>query len=171
MNLQLPQHFDTTHKRYFLNEQVSVLHCHHYATLYTQLALDARETTLLSEVTEDTFFRILSDYFLKHDIQTLDKRIEIACQYFSEIGFGKMQVNYLADYTGEIELITSHIDEGWLRKWGTYDVPINYIAAGYCAALFESVLNQPVRTFSVKEIQSIAMGAETTLFKIDRRSF
>lgn len=171
MNLALAQHFDSTHKQYFLNEQLSVLHCHHYATLYTQLALDAQETTLLLEVSEDTFFKILSDYFLKHAVQTLDKRIEIACQYFSEIGLGKMQVNYLGDYTGEIELMVSHIDEGWLRKWGTHDVPINYVTAGYCAALFESVLNQPLRTFLVKEIQSIVMGAETALFKINRRTF
>ncbi|MEY3219376.1 MAG: hypothetical protein RIT27_733 [Pseudomonadota bacterium] len=171
MKLPLPTRFDTTHKRYFLNDQLSVLHCHHYATLYTQLALDAKETILLAEVAEDTFLTILKDYFLQHAIQTISERVELACHYFSEMGLGKMQINYLTDYTGEIELLSSHLDEGWLKKWGKHDVPINYITAGFCAAMFESILNQPARAFSVKEIQSIVMGAETSLFKIDRRTF
>lgn len=169
MSLQLQHHFDSLHKRHFLNNQPIVMHCHHYAALYTQLALDANETTLLAEVAEDTFFQVLNDYFSTYQIQTLSQRIEIACEYFTAFGLGKMQVNYLGDYCGEIELLSSHIDQGWVKKWGHYDKPVNYLSVGYSNALFSTVLNQPVRTFKTKEIQSIVMGAETSLFKVERK--
>lgn len=168
MSLQLQHHFDSQHKRHYLNNHPIVMHCHHYAALYTQLALDANETALLAEVAEDTFFHVLNDYFSVHQIQMFSQRIEIACEYYTAFGLGNMQVNYLGDYSGEIELLSSHIDQGWIKKWGHSDKPVNYLTGGYCAALFSSVLNQPVRTFKTKEIQSIVMGAETSLFKIER---
>jgi hypothetical protein len=168
-SLPLQQRFDSQHKKHFLNNHPIVMHCHHYGALYTQLALDAKETTLLAEVSEDAFFTILNDYF-SHIIykQTISQRIEIAREYFSAFGLGKMQVNYLGDYSGEIELLTSHIDQGWIKKWGHHDEPVNYIVAGYCSALFSSILNQPVRAFKTTEIKSIVMGAETSLFKVER---
>jgi hypothetical protein len=167
-SLQLQHHFDSQHKRHFLNAHPIVMHCHHYGALYTQLALDAKETKLLAEVSEDTFFNVLNDYFSQNQLHTISQRIEIACEYFSAFGLGKMQINYLGDNAGEIELLSSHIDQGWIKKWGCYDAPVNYISAGYCSALFSSILNQPVRTFKTKEIQSIVMGAETSLFKVER---
>lgn len=167
-SLQLQQRFDSKHKKHFLNDHPIVMHCHHYGALYTQLALDAKETTLLAEVSEDAFFTILNDYFALNQIQVMSQRIEIACKYFSAFGLGNMQVTYLGDYAGEIELLTSHIDQGWIKKWGHHDVPVNYIAAGYCSALFASVLNQSVRTFKTTETQSIVMGSETSLFKVER---
>lgn len=167
-SLQLQHYFDPQHKRHFLNTHPIVMHCHHYGALYTQLALDAKETTLLADVSEDTFFNVLNNYFSQNSILTIPQRIEIADEYFSAFGLGKMQVNYLGDNAGEIELLSSHIDQGWIKKWGHHDVPVNYISAGYCSALFSSVLNQPVRTFKTKEIQSIVMGAETSLFKVEK---
>ncbi len=169
ISLQLQHHFDHQHKKHFLNSHPIVMHCHHYAALYTQLALDSKETTVLAEVAEDTFFSVLNDYFLQHHIEIISQRIDIACEYFSAFGLGKMQVNYLGDYSGEIELLSSHIDEGWLKKWGHHDVPVNYLTAGFCAALCSSVLNQPLRAFKIKEIRSIVMGAETSLFKVERK--
>ena len=87
--LELEHRFDTKKDRHYLNEQLSVLHCHHYTTLYTQLALDAGETELLAKVSEETFYKVLTDYFKKHNIDTVEKRIDIACQYYSAMGLGK----------------------------------------------------------------------------------
>ncbi|MCX7909471.1 MAG: hypothetical protein N2560_08155 [Ignavibacteria bacterium] len=162
--------FDPLTKRHYINGYQAVLHCHHYATLYTQLALDAGETELLQECARDAFREVLDTYFKDNpDIKTLSEKIDIAVQYYSLMGLGKMKVNFLGDYSGEVELLSSHIDSGWLRKWGPYDKPVNYISAGYIEAMFESVLGLPSGTFCAKEIQSIVMGSKTSIFKITRR--
>ena len=66
------QRFDQKTCRHFLNEKVVVLHCHHFASLYTQLAddcgmLDGRQ--LLAEVAEDNFYEIFKSYFCEHSLQ------------------------------------------------------------------------------------------------------
>ncbi|MCX7880462.1 MAG: hypothetical protein N2517_07350 [Ignavibacteria bacterium] len=162
--------FDPRTKRHYINGFQAVLHCHHYSTLYTQLALDASETELLKDCARDSFREVLDNYFVQNpDISTIQDKINIAIQYFSLFGLGKMKVNFLGDFSGEVELITSHIDSGWLKKWGTYDKPVNYISAGYIEAMFESVLGVSSGTFKAVEVQSIVMGSKSSLFKITRR--
>jgi len=80
--------FDARNKRHYLNGELSVLHCHHYAVLYSQLALDAGETKLLSEVAEETFYNVMTEYFKKHQITKLEDRITIASEYYAAIGLG-----------------------------------------------------------------------------------
>ena len=167
--LILAPSFEPKTKRHYVNGWLSVVHCHHYSTLYSQLALDAKETGLLVETAEDTFYEIFTDYFAKHPLPSLTEKIDIACQYFGALGLGKMRVNHLGDNSGEVELLTSHLDQGWLMKWGTHDTPVNYMSCGYIAALFSAVLGERTRIFSVQEIQSIVMGAKTSLFSIVRR--
>ncbi len=57
--LALDRAFDTKACRHYLNDKMHVLHCHHYATLYCQLAddcsiLDAKR--LLANCAEDTIY-------------------------------------------------------------------------------------------------------------------
>jgi|WetSurMetagenome_2_1015567.scaffolds.fasta_scaffold35674_3 hypothetical protein len=163
--------FDRKTKRHKINNIQSVLHCHHYSSLFAQLAIDANETELLKECTRDSFHKILDSYFTDNPaVDSVAKKIEIGCQYYSLVGLGKMRVNFMGEDSGEVELLSSHIDAGWQKKWGKFDKPVNYLTAGFIEALFETILSLPQKTFQVIEMQSIVMGAETSIFKILRRS-
>ncbi|MBN2238237.1 MAG: 4-vinyl reductase [Dehalococcoidales bacterium] len=162
--------FDRKTKRHTINGVQSVLHCHHYTSLYTQLAIDSGETALLQECARESFFTVLDNYFKNNpDIITIQEKVDIGCQYYSILGLGNMEMHFLGVESGEVELTSSHTDSGWMKKWGTYDRPVNYITAGYIEALFEAVLNLPARSFDVVETQSIVMGADTSIFKVIRR--
>lgn len=167
--LILDHTFDPKTCRHYINGQLSVLHCHHYATLYSQLADDCaffNAKKLMADVAEDTFREALSWYYTEHEIESLEERIRIAEQYYSAIGMGKMRVVHLGTDSGEVELIRSHIDEGWLKKWGERDKPVNFITCGYIAGMFSAILGKPPRTFKVTESQSIVSGAEKSCFKV-----
>jgi hypothetical protein len=167
--LKIKHDFDPQTKRHYNNGILSVLHCHHYSTLYTQLALDANETELLKESAWESFREMLIGYFEDNNVTSLINRADIACQYYAAIGLGKMQIININEHSGEVELLSSHNDEGWKKKWGKYDGPINYISAGYIEAMFEAILDQPQKSFLAKETQSIVMGSETSKFKVTRR--
>jgi len=164
--LELDHKFDKKSNRHYLNGYVTVFHCHHYSCLYTQLAMDARETELLMKVSEETFYRVLIDYLCNHNIKTIGEKIDICCQYYSALGLGNIEVTYLGEYSGEVICSSSHIDSGWMKKWGTYDRPVNYITAGYISALFAAVTEHPVGTYRTSEVESIVMGAEKSVFKV-----
>lgn len=163
-------HFDRKANRHYLNGIVTVLHCHHYASLYTQLAIDAGETDLLKASSRDVFFEVLQKYFEENpQIDNLPAKLEIGCQYFALFGLGAMKVEFLGSDSGAVELLTSHVDSGWVKKWGQYDKPVNYIAAGYIEALCAVALNVPSNSFDAMETRSIVTGAKTSQFKVVRR--
>ncbi|MCK5795761.1 MAG: 4-vinyl reductase [Deltaproteobacteria bacterium] len=162
--------FNEKTKRHKLNGTQTVLHCHHYMALYTQLAIDADETELFTTSSRESFRGMLENYFKSYNVEdSIAAKVNTACQYYSLVGLGKMSVKFLGTESGSVEISSSHIDEGWLRKWGKYDRPVNYISAGFIEALFESVLNLPANSFNAVEIESIVMGAEKSLFKVTRR--
>ena len=65
--LKIDHKFDPISKRHYLNDIQSVYHCHHYTSLYTQLAIDAKETELLALSAEESFFEVLSTYYKKNN--------------------------------------------------------------------------------------------------------
>ena len=81
--------FDPSKYRHYINETNSVLHCHHYAALYTQLADDAGELFdgpgILYETTAESFYPILKEYFEEHNINELNERVKIAEQYLDQV--------------------------------------------------------------------------------------
>lgn len=167
--LKLDHAVDQRNWRHFLNGHLSVLHCHHYATLYTQLAedcdlLDGKK--LLMECAEDAFYAVLSDYFSQHGIDTVRDRIDIAEQAFAAYGLGKMHVTCAGAESGRVELDHSHVDEGWIKKWGKRDQPVNFIGCGYIAALFATVFGKATRSYRVTEIQGIVSGAGCSRFNV-----
>lgn len=166
--LNLKHEFDAGRMRHYLNGQLSVLHCHHYASLYTQLAIDAQETELLAGVSEETFAGVLTDYFEANGVESIDERVAAACDYFAVMGLGKMSVSYLGNDSGQIVLEESHVDKGWIKKWGQFDAPVNHIGRGYIAGMFSAIWGKPLRTFQVRETESIVMGAEKSCFKVFR---
>jgi hypothetical protein len=132
--------------------------------------MDAGETELLKDCARESMRDVLDKYFADNpEIATVQEKIEIACQYYALLGLGTMKVNFLGDYSGEVELLSSHTDDGWMKKWGKLDKPVNYITAGFIEAIFESVLDKPTRSFNAVETKSIVMGADSSTFKISRR--
>jgi len=165
IDLSIKHTFDERKKRHFFNGVQTVYHCHHYTALYTQLALDAGEEYLLTEVAEQNFFKILNDYFSNNNITELADRISIACQYYSAIGLGVIELQYVGDDSGIFVSKKSHVEHGWIKKWGKYDKPVNYIGCGYISAIFSSIFNLPVGSYSTFELESIVKGDEKTVFK------
>ncbi len=167
--LELDHRFDPASCRHSLNGFTSVLHCHHYSALYTQLAddcgmLDGRK--LLSECAEDSFFEVLSAYFKAKGMECIEDRIAIAEQYYAAVGLGGMKVVCAGLDSGKVELSHSHVDEGWMKKWGKRDKPVNFITQGYVAALFSAVFGRPPRTYRVDETEGIVTGAEKSTFTV-----
>jgi hypothetical protein len=167
--LLLEHDFDKTSCRHKINGITAVLHCHHFATLTTQLARDCRlldGQKLLAECAEDAFYPMLASYYKEHHIAAIKERIELAEAYYSAIGLGKLKVKYAGPYSGEVILEHSHVDEGWIKKWGIADKPVNYIGCGFISALFSALYDRPRREYRAVEQQSIARGAEFSLITV-----
>ncbi|MCX6135966.1 MAG: hypothetical protein NTV54_00510 [Ignavibacteriales bacterium] len=166
--LLLDHTYDGVKKQHYLNGSLTVLHCHHYTTLYTQLALDANETALLAKTAEETFYGELTAYFEQHDITTLKTKIELACDYYAAVGLGAMEVVSLGDDSGVVTLKSSHVDAGWLKKWGKHTVAVNYIGAGFIAAMFAVITGKPMGSFNAIETSSIVTGSPYSQFSVVR---
>jgi hypothetical protein len=165
------QEFDANRMRHYMNGELSVLHCHHYATLFTQLADDAkllRGPALLAEAAEESMYPVLKQYFEDNGIDSTEDRVSICEQYYSFIGLGEVKLDYQGD-TGTAEMAHSHVDEGWLKKWDKRNSSINFIGLGYLAAAFAAIKGAPVGTYSAKETQSIVCGADSSKFTINRK--
>jgi hypothetical protein len=167
-HMELAAEFDPRSCRHLIDGQPYVLHCHHYAALYTQLAedcgmLDGKR--LLAEVAEDTFYQVLSGYFRKHGIESVPDRIAAAEDYFRMTGMGILKVLSAGPDYGEIEIPSSHLDEGWIKKWGRHNRPVNHLGRGFIASLFCAAFDRPPRSYSVTETVSIVCGAPCSRFE------
>ncbi len=163
--------FDPRRSRHFVEGLTSVLHCHHYATLYTQLAddctlLDAR--ALLARVAAESFFEILVRIQRRNGLERPAERLAAAEQYYAFAGLGRLKVTAAGPDAGEAELERSHIDEGWIRKWGRRDKPVNFITQGFLAATFAAAFDGRPAQYAVQEIASIVSGAARSRFQVAR---
>jgi len=167
--IQQEHAFDLESCRHTLNGTTSVLHCHHYATLYSQLADDCGMLDggkLLAECAEDTFYQELSSYFRKHEVFDLSDRIGLAENLYSACGLGKMKTTCAGSDSGEVELEHSHVDEGWIKKWGQRTRPVNFITQGFIAGMFDAVFGRATRSYCVSEVASIVSGSERSRFTV-----
>ena len=170
--LALDQQFQPQTCRHTVNGQVMVLHCHHYAALYSQLAddcgmLDGK--ALLAECAEDTFYESLAAYYRERQVGLLKDRIAIGEQYYAVCGLGQMRVLCCGLDSGEVELAHSHVDAGWIKKWGRRSQPVNFITQGYIAGLFAALFDRAPRAYHLTEIASIVAGAPRSLFHVVTR--
>jgi len=169
--LVIDHRFNSKSCRHSLNGVVHVLHCHHFLALYTQLAddigmLDGK--ALLANVTEDVFTKMLSEYYANNCIDSIEDRLNIACQMYSEAGLGKMVIDCAGPESGEISLPVSHVDEGWIRKWGKRDKPVNFVSQGFISGVFSAVFDLPARSYKCMETESVVSGAAVSLFEVTR---
>lgn len=161
MALEIKHTFDESTFRHFINGNGFVLHCHHYMSLTTKLAEEFANlgaVRVLAEVAEDTVRPVLEGYIKEHGITAPADRLKVGQEYFSFMGLGKMAVSG-SPAGGEVKLSHSHVDEGWAKKWGKHDKPINHFGRGFVAAMFAVAFDKPARSFVVTETASIVTGA------------
>ncbi len=170
--MKFEQVFDPQRCLQYVNNETSVLHCHHYATLFTHLALNMKDVdgpAKLSRSMEEAFYLILRKYFISEEIVNEAERIDTARQYCALTGMGTITLN-LNRGGGTAVMNHSHVDEGWLKKWGPASGPVNFIGQGMIAAIAAAVYNQTVGSYTVRETASIAAGQSSSTFEISKRS-
>jgi len=168
-HIEITTDFDPRSCRHLVDGEPYVMHCHHYAALYTQLAedcgmLDGKK--LLAEVAEDTFYKVLSGYFRKHDIGSVSDRLAAGEEYYRIAGMGILKVLSAGPDYGEVELPSSHLDQGWIKKWGKHNRPVNHLTRGYIASLFAAAFDRFPRSYNVTETASIVSGAPRSRFEV-----
>ncbi len=164
--------FDRQTCRHSMNGFDAVLHCHHYATLYCQLADDAADfhgRELLERGSELAFLDVLSTYFAENQVKDLDERIALAEDYWKTCGFGTLKFDHVGELSAAAHMDHSHVDEGWIKKWGNRDKPVNFIGQGYAAAAVAAIYDLPAGSYDVFETESIVSGADASRFSLVRK--
>lgn len=160
MSLTLDFSIDNDTFRHYLNGHAVVMHSHHYLALITKLAEDLGGSggpQLLKDVVEESMWTIFNDYALKNGLTTPLQRCNIGREYYSVYGLGKLKVGG-TESGGEVCLVRSHIDEGWIKKWGHHTKPINHFTCGYIAAMYSVAFNKPIKSYTVIETESMAVN-------------
>lgn len=166
MALNLEFTMDNATNRHSLNGHEVVMHSHHYLALITKLVDDLSDLggpDILSDVTEETMSMILNDYFQKQGVASTEERFRAGEEYFSAFGLGKMSISG-DENGGEVQLSSSHLDEGWTMKWGPHGTPINYLSCGFISAIFSAVFNRPAKSYGTTETASMVTGAPKSTF-------
>jgi hypothetical protein len=162
--------FDDKTYRHSLNGHESVLHCHHYMGLTTKLAEDFDSvggTQILKETAEDTIRPMLDTYFQENGVNDTAERLSLGAEYYAVMGMGLMTVSG-DEQSGKAVLTHSHVDEGWVKKWGKADRFINHFTCGFVAAIFAAAFDAPSRSYQTEEKTSIAVGNNETVIAVNR---
>ncbi|HEX9022778.1 MAG TPA: 4-vinyl reductase [Geobacteraceae bacterium] len=160
MALKLDFNLDSETYRNYLNGHPVVMHSHHYLALITKLAEEMNDLEglqILKDVVEESMRAVFDDYIEKNALTSPLERCNVGREYYSAFGLGKMIVTG-SESGGEVRLVRSHLDEGWVRKWGAADRPVNHFTCGYIAAVFASAFNKPTKSYTVTEVASMAAG-------------
>ncbi len=154
--------------RHAMNGHESVLHCHHYMSLTTKLAEDFKDiggVRILRESAEDSVRPLLDSYFEENAISSPEKRLELGAEYYAVMGMGLMRISGDGK-SGKAILEHSHVDEGWVKKWGKSEQFVNHFSCGFVAAVFSAAFDKPARSYLAEEIASIAMGDEKSVIAV-----
>jgi hypothetical protein len=167
-DLVIERRFDRQHCTHSMNGQPFVIHCHHYLVLLTQLAEDVSMIdggALMAECAEDVFRCAFDDYFRDHNAETIGDRTLLVEEAHQTMGLGRLKVVCAGPESGEVELTTSHVDQGWVAKWGQRKTPVNYLTRGFVAAMFGALFSRAARSYRVTEVESIVSGASQSRFE------
>jgi hypothetical protein len=151
---------DAETNRQYLNGHPVVMHSHHYLALITKMAGELEDidgTGILRDVVEETMRAVFDDYIRKNGLTSAQDKCNVGREYFSVFGLGKMVITG-DEQGGEVRLVRSHLDEGWIMKWGNTDKPVNHFTCGYVAAMFGAAFDKPLKSYTVTEAASIAAG-------------
>ncbi len=162
--------FDQNTYRHAVNGCESVLHCHHYMCLTTKLAHQFAKiggARILRETAEDSVRPMLDSYIAEHKVASAAERLVVGAEYYALFGMGKMEIEGDAD-KGEVRLLHSHVDEGWIKKFGKSDKPVNDFTRGFVAAVFAAAFDKPARSYEVRETASIATGEKVGVLMVQK---
>jgi hypothetical protein len=150
--LNVVHRFDPVSKRHYLNQWNAVLHCHHYSTLFTDLAVCTRSFGGIEKLVEagDKVFGMLA----------------IAEQYWRVMGMGMIKIFTSDKTSGSATMEYSHLDEGWLKKFGHWNSPVNFFTQGFLAGFFGAAYGLPFGSYEVAETQSLVRGDDISRFDI-----
>ncbi|MGD8564530.1 MAG: hypothetical protein PVG03_18460 [Desulfarculaceae bacterium] len=168
VQFEIDHQFDPNSCRHYLNGFCTVLHCHHYATLYTQLADDAKDfngKALFIQAAEDIFFDVLDKYYQEHGVESINDKLSIAKEYWQIVGMGLIEFKAVGPFAVTAEMDYSHVDEGWLKKWGSRPEPVNFFTCGFVAAVAALTTGRQPRSFEVNEVKSLVAGDDKSVFK------
>jgi hypothetical protein len=171
MTLNLDFSFNDVTYRHTLNGELMVLHCHHYMTLYTKLAEEFAGfggKRILAESIEDAMLDFFKKYHANNSVTTPAARLEVGKEFYSTLGLGLMEISG-DENGGEIKLIQSHVDKGWIKKFGKHDKAVNHFSCGFAAAIFSAAFDKGPRVYDVVEATSIAMGNESGKLTVKRK--
>lgn len=160
MSLRIDFTINPETNRQYLNGHPVVMHSHHYLALITKMAEDLADiggTEILQDVVEETMRAMFDDYIQKNGLTTAQDKCNVGREYYSVFGLGKMLITG-DELGGEVRLVRSHLDEGWVMKWGVTDRPVNYFTRGYIAAMFGAAFGKPLKSYTVTESASMAKG-------------
>ncbi len=160
MSIPFEIKFDENTYRHHVEGVTMVMHCHHYMSLTTKLAdslEDMGGVKILRESAEDAIRELLDAYFKAHNISGSGERLNTGREMYSVLGLGKLEV-FGNDGGGEVKVLRSHVDEGWVQKFGKSSKFVNHFTCGYLAAMFAAAFGRPARSFNVYETASLAMG-------------
>lgn len=171
-DFEYQHHYDNLRKRHYINGVPYVLHCHHYTSLYLQLAEDATlfdGVGLIKATARDVFYEELTRAFERQGLTALADRIHVVESYWAFGGMGDLKLIQAGPVSGKAEMAHSHVDEGWLKKFGKRDKPVNYITQGYLEAAFAALFDLPAGSFETSELESLVSGAEKSVFSVLRK--
>lgn len=167
--LKMQAKFDPDKCRQYLNNELTVFHCHHYTALFSQLADDAallKGAKLLAEAAAESMLVPLKKYCNENGLTTSADKTAIAEQYFAYVGLGCIKI----DVAANTAIMTSaHVDDGWIKKWGKRAKPVNFIGQGFVAAAFALANDDAPDAYQVDEIESIVSGADASKFTITKK--
>jgi hypothetical protein len=168
MLLQMEHTFDKTTYRHKYNGTTMVMHCHHYMSLLTQLAMefaDVHGTDILSSAAEDSLRPVIEESAKRQGLSSPQDILTIGRELYQQLGMGLMSVTG-NEAGGEVTLLRSHVDQGWTKKWGKASIPVNFFTRGFVAAMFCVAYGKPANSYKVDEVQSMAKGDAATSFTV-----
>lgn len=168
---EFDQEFDSSLMYQYVNNEICVMHCHHYATLFTKLAMDMEKiggSALLRDAMEESAYLTLQRLFLTHRPGSLEDKIDIVRQYFGLAGLGQLELT-VTGAQGRARMIHSHVDEGWIKKWQKEKGPVNFIGQGYIVGAFSIITGRPIGTYTIEETRSIVKGDKCSEFIVKEK--
>jgi predicted hydrocarbon binding protein len=133
------------------------------------LAIDAEELGGIANLVkagEKIFGDVLKTYYEKNGLDNVEDKVEIAGQYWKTIGMGLIDIKITNESSGVATMEYSHLDEGWLKKWGGADRPVNFFTQGFLAGAFAAIFNKPWDSYGVEESKSLVKGDDVSEFTI-----
>jgi hypothetical protein len=86
--------------------------------------------------------------------------------YWKACGMGLLCIERIGQTSAAARMDHSHVDEGWLKKWGARQKPVNFIGQGYLKAAVAAINGLSPDRYVVEETASLVAGAPASRFNI-----